>query len=129
MRASDGQHTRVHLAHQIAAALARFGAEAAGDNHLAVFCQRLADGVQAFPDGIVDEATGIDNHQVGAFKGLGSLIALRAQLRKNQFGIGQCFWAAQTDKAHAWRRFGRQSRGLWGSQKNFTHYLYFLKAG
>ena len=61
---------RVHLAHQVAAALARLGAEAAGDDDLAVLGQRLADGVEALLDRVVDEAAGVDDHQVGAGEGL-----------------------------------------------------------
>jgi hypothetical protein len=95
----------VHLAHQVAAALARLGAQATGDDDLAVFGQRLADGVQAFLDRVVDEAAGVDDHQVRAFEGLGGLVALGAQLREDQFGIGQGLGAAQadeTDRGRLW---------------------------
>jgi hypothetical protein len=39
--------------------------QAAGDDHLAVFGQRFADGVERLLDGGVDEAAGIDDHQIG----------------------------------------------------------------
>jgi hypothetical protein len=74
------------------------GAQAAGDDDLAVLGQRLADGVQAFLDRIVDEAAGVDDDQVGALKGLGGLVALGAQLGEDQLGVGQGLGAAQADK-------------------------------
>ena len=48
----------------------RLGAEAAGDDDLAVLGERLADRVERFGDRGVDEAAGVDDHQVGA--GVGS---------------------------------------------------------
>jgi hypothetical protein len=74
------------------------GAQAAGDDDLAVFGQGLADGVQAFLDRIVDEAAGVDDDQVGALEGLGGLVALGAELREDEFGVGQGLGAAQADK-------------------------------
>ncbi|MCP1573352.1 hypothetical protein J2S30_001731 [Herbaspirillum rubrisubalbicans] len=38
------------------------GAQAAGDDHLAVFVQGFADGIQRLLHGGVDEAAGIDDH-------------------------------------------------------------------
>ena len=63
MRAGDGEHLRVRLAHDVA-----LGAEAAGDDDLAVLGERLADGVQRFLDRGVDEAAGVDDHQVGVLR-------------------------------------------------------------
>jgi hypothetical protein len=48
----------------------------------------------AFLDGVVNEATGVDDDQVSAFKGFGSLVTLGAQLRQDQLGIGQRFGAS-----------------------------------
>ena len=45
------------------------GAEAAGDDHLAVLGERLADRVERFLDGGVDEAAGVDDDEVGAVVG------------------------------------------------------------
>jgi hypothetical protein len=104
VRAGHGQHAGVHLPHQVATALALARAQATGDDHLAVLGQRLADGVQAFLDGVVDEAAGVDDHQVGAGEGLGGLVALGAELREDQFGVGQRLGAAQADKADLGRR-------------------------
>ncbi|MDT4826226.1 hypothetical protein FQZ97_595320 [compost metagenome] len=99
MRASDGQHAGVHLAHEVAALVAGLGAQAAGDDHTAILGERFADGVQAFLHGIVDEAAGVDDHEVGALEGLGGLIALGTQLGQDQFGIGQCLGTTKADEA------------------------------
>jgi hypothetical protein len=88
----------VHLLHQVATALARARAEAAGDDDLAVLGQGVANGVQAFLDGIVDEAAGVDDDQVRAFKGLGGLVTLGAELREDEFGVGQVLGAAKLTK-------------------------------
>ena len=97
----------MHLPHQIAAVFACLGAQAAGDDHLAVLGQRLADGVEAFPHRIVDEAAGVDDHQVGAGVGLRRGVALGAELGQDQFGVGQRLGTPKRDEADAWR--GRRS--------------------
>ena len=74
--------------------------ETAGDDHLAVLGQRFADGLQRFIHGGIDEAAGIDHHEVGLAIGGHDLIALGAQARQDTFGIDQCLGAAQADKAH-----------------------------
>ncbi len=56
----------MRLAHEVAAVL---GAEAAGDDDLAVLGERLADGVERFGHGRVDEAAGVDDDEVGAVVG------------------------------------------------------------
>ena len=84
MGTGNGQHFRVNLAHQVVAGNSRLGAEAAGDDHATIGSQGLADGVKALPHGVIDEAAGVDNHQIGAFKGLGGLVAFRAQLGQDQ---------------------------------------------
>ena len=101
------QHAGVHLAHQIATALAFAGTQAAGDDDLAVRGQGLTDGVQTFAHRIVDEAAGVDDHQIGTGKGLGSLITLGAELREDEFGIGQGLGATQADEADLGRGRGR----------------------
>jgi hypothetical protein len=60
MRAGDGEHRRVRGLDDVA-----LGAEAAGDDHLAVLGQRLADGVERLFDRGIDEAAGIDDDQIG----------------------------------------------------------------
>src|SRR2546427_6704250 len=44
----------------------RLGTQAARDDDLAVLGQRLANGVQALAHGVIDEAAGVDDHQVSA---------------------------------------------------------------
>ncbi|MNY42831.1 hypothetical protein D3C86_1777560 [compost metagenome] len=62
-------------------------AHAAGDDHLAVLGQRLADGVQRLGLGAVDEAAGVDHHHVGILIGGDDLVALHAQLGEDAFGV------------------------------------------
>ena len=90
----------VHLPHQVATTLARFGTEAAGHDDLAVGGEGFPDGVQAFLDRIVNETAGVDDHQIGAFECLGGLVTLGIQLRQDQFGVGQRLGAAQADETH-----------------------------
>ena len=101
MRAGDGQHLGMHLPHQVAAVVAGLRAQAAGDDDLAVAGQRLADGVQAFLDRVVDEAAGVDDHQVGAVVGLAGAVALGLQLGKDQLGIGQRLGAAREKRSRS----------------------------
>jgi hypothetical protein len=95
MRPGHRQHLGVHLLHQVAAALPGLRAQAAGDDDLAVLGQCLADGVQALLDSIVDEAAGVDDHQVGALEALGGFVAFSAQLSEDEFGVGQGLGAAE----------------------------------
>jgi len=45
--------------------LLRLGAEASGDDHLAILGQSFADGLQRLIHRGIDEAAGIDDHEVG----------------------------------------------------------------
>ena len=125
VRARDGEHAGVHLFDQVAAAVAGLGAQATGDDDLAVGRQRFADGVQAFAHGVVNEAAGVDDDQVSALESLGGFVTLGAQAGQDQFGIGQRLRAAQADKTDARRGFaGKRSR--WGGRCRggagvFTH--------
>ena len=107
VRAGHGEHAGVHLLDEIATAVAGFSAQATGDDYLAIGRQRFADGVQAFPHGVVNESAGVDDDQVSAFKGLGRLVAFGAQARQDQFGVSKRLGAAQAHKADARRRFAR----------------------
>src|SRR2546427_280386 len=90
----------------------RLGTQAARDDDLAVLGQRLANGVQALAHGVIDEAAGVDDHQVSALEGLGGLVALGAELGKDEFGVRECLWAPEGHEAHA--RSGRAGRGCHG---------------
>jgi hypothetical protein len=64
-----------------------FRPQAAGDDDLAVFGERLADGAERLLDRGVDEAAGVDDDEVGARVAGRSRIALRAQAREDLLGI------------------------------------------
>ena len=100
MRPGDGQHFGVHLADQIITVAVGASAQATSDDDASVVSQSFANGVQAFLYRIVNKAAGVDDDQVRTGKGFGGLVAFGAQLREYEFGVGQCFWAAQADKAH-----------------------------
>ena len=108
VRTGDGQHAGVDVAHQVAArpALPGAGAQTAGDDDLAVFGQRLADGIERFGDRIVDEAAGVDDDQVGPLVLRGNAVAFGTQLGDDAFGIDQGLGAAQRDEADAGRVAG-----------------------
>jgi hypothetical protein len=78
-------------------------AEAAGDDHLAVFGQRLADGLERLVDRGIDEAAGIHHDEVGGAIAGRDLIPFGAQAREDTFGIDQGFGASQADEAHLGR--------------------------
>ena len=110
VRPGDGQHLGMHLAHQVGAVGTGFRTQASGNDDASIFGQCLANGVQTFPDCVVDEAASIDDHQIGARERLGSLVPLGAEPRQDQFGIGQRFRAPQADKSNP----GRADSGLRG---------------
>ncbi len=65
------------------------------------FCgQGLADGGKRLLLGAVEEAAGVDDHEVGALMLAGELIALRAQARDDALAIDQRLGAAEGDEAH-----------------------------
>ena len=101
MRAGDGQHRRMRVLDDIA-----LGAKAASDNDPAVFVQRLANRIQRFLHGGVDETAGIDHHQIGPFVGTRDQVALGAQAREDLLGIGSGLWTAKRNKADSCRLGG-----------------------
>ena len=118
MWAGHGQHAGVHLPHHVAAVLAGFGTQATGHDDTAIGGKRFSNRVQAFLDGIVNKAAGVDDDKICTFKGFRGLVALGAQLRQDQLRIGQCLGAAKTDKANAWGGF--MGNGC-GGGNNFAH--------
>ncbi len=92
----------MRVAHERAAVL---GAQAAGDDHLAVLGERLADRVERFRDRGVDEAAGVDDDQVGAVVGGRDRIAFGAQLRQDLLGVDERLGTAERHEAHL-RRCG-----------------------
>jgi hypothetical protein len=95
VRTGNGQHRRVRRLDDVA-----LGAEAAGDDDLAVLVECLADGVERFLDGGINEAAGVDDDQIGIIVIWGNFVTLGAQAGKDQFGVGTGFRAAQADKAN-----------------------------
>ena len=93
MGSGHRQHARVAIQN-----LAGVGAQAAGDDDLAVLGQRLADGVERLLPGLVDEAAGVDHHQIRAGVAVGQRIAAAAQLGQDAFGIHQRLGTAKADK-------------------------------
>ena len=98
VRPGHRQHRRMRRLHH-----AVFCPEAAGNDHLAVFRKRLADGVQRFGDRRVDEAAGIDDYEVRALVGRRHQVTLGAQLREDALRVDQRLGATKRHKAH----FGR----------------------
>ena len=95
MRAGDRQHLGMRAAHQIL-----LGTQAAGNNHLAVLGQRLADRVKRLFNRRIDKAAGIDDDQIGTLVGRRNQIALRTQLGQNLLRIDQRLGTAQADKTY-----------------------------
>jgi hypothetical protein len=106
MRAGDGEDLRMHAGNQVPATLA-LGAEAAGDDDLAVLGERLADRLERFLDGGVDEAAGVDDDEVGVLVGRARRIAFGPQLREDEFGVDQRLRAAERHEADRRRGRGR----------------------
>ena len=78
-------------------------AQAAGDDDAAVLGHRFADGLEAFLLGAVEEAAGVDEHDIGAGIVGRKAVALGAQLGHDAFAIDQRFGAAEADEANFWR--------------------------
>jgi hypothetical protein len=94
MRPGDRQYVGVGIAD---AGLVH--AHAAGDDDAAVAGHGLADRLEAFGPGAVEEAAGVDDDDVGALPGTGDLVTLGAEARDDAFGIDQRLGAAQADDA------------------------------
>ena len=94
VRPGHGQHLGMGLAHDVA-----LGAKAAGDDHAAVLRQRLADGLERFLHRGIDEAAGVDHHQVGRFIGGRNGVTLGAQLRQDALRIDQRLGAAERNES------------------------------
>jgi hypothetical protein len=100
MWAGDGKHGGVGLLDEIF-----LGTEAAGDDHLAVLGERLADRVERFLLRGVDEAAGVDDDEVGAAVRLRGLVAFGAQLGEDALGIDERLRTAERDETD-FRAFG-----------------------
>ncbi len=102
VRAGDREHLGVRGEDHVV-----LGAEAAGDDHLAVLGERLADRVERLLDRGVDEAAGIDDDQVGVVVAARDRVALGAQPGQDVLGVDGRLGAAEGNEADA-----RQVGGL-----------------
>ena len=82
MRSGDAQNLRMLLDDAL-----RIGAQAAGDDDLAVGIEGFAYGLQGLIDSRVDEAAGVDHNHVGRAVVWRDVVAAKAQLRENAFGV------------------------------------------
>lgn len=80
----------------------RIGPHAARHHDAAVFSQRLAYGFKRFALGSVDEAAGVDHHQIGLFIAVAELIAIRPKPRNDMLGVHQRLRAAKAYQADLW---------------------------
>ena len=94
LRSGHGQHAGVHVADH-----GLFHAHAAGDDDLAVLGQRFADGFQRFGLGAVDEAAGVDDHDIRVVVLGRDFVPFGAELGQDAFGVDQGFRTAQADEA------------------------------
>ena len=89
-----------------------FAAQAAANNDAAVFFKRFGNCLQAFFNGFIDEAAGVDDDEVGVLIGRADAVAARAQLRHNTLGVDERLRAAERNKADDgnfsghWKSFG-----------------------
>ncbi len=76
---------------------------------LPFFLDGFADHFQGLSLGRVDEAAGVDHHDVGVLISGHNVIAFHAQLGKDALGVDQCFRATQGNEANLW--IGRRRSG------------------
>ena len=100
--AGDGQNARMMFADII-----RLGAKAAGDDNLAIFLQRLTDGVQTFGLGTVEEPAGIDDHRIGARVIGRDAVSFGAQPGQDALTVHQRLGAAERHHAKGRLVFAR----------------------
>ena len=84
----------------------------AADDDAAVFGERLGDGVKAFPDGLVDEAAGVDDHDVGVVVARADAVASGAELGDDPLRIDEGLGAAEGDEADDGNLVGHGSLNL-----------------
>ena len=82
--------------------LVLFGTQAAGDDHLAVLGQGFTDGFQGLLHRAVDEAAGVDHHQLRIVIAGHHVVPFGTQLGQDALGIDQVFGASQAHKTNPW---------------------------
>ena len=68
----------MHGAYDVLTGGVLLGAQTTGNDHLAVFGQCFANGIEAFLHGVVDETAGVDHDEVGTVIGTGDGVAFGA---------------------------------------------------
>ena len=96
VRPGDLEHARMAIRDRL-----RLGAEAAGDDHLAVARERLADRIERFVHGVVDETARVDDDEVRVLVRADDVVAFRAQPREDALGIDERLGTAEADEADA----------------------------
>ncbi len=76
-------------------------AQAAGHDHLAIFVEGKADGIQRFIARGIEKAAGIDDHQIGAVMLAGDFITFGAKAGDDAFGIDKRLRAAKGNETDA----------------------------
>jgi hypothetical protein len=94
LRPGHGQHPGVRAGDELG-----LGPEAARDDDAPVFLQRLADGLEAFGLGAVEEAAGVHDHRLGAGVVGADRIALGPQAREDAFAVDKRLGTAKADHA------------------------------
>jgi hypothetical protein len=64
-----------------------FRAETPGNNHIAILGQRFFNRTQRFFNRRLDEATSVDNDQIGTIKTVGYIVTLCAKTTENTFRV------------------------------------------
>ena len=96
LRAGDREDLRKARADDVGLA-----AHAAGDDDAAVLGNRLADRLEAFLLGAVEEAAGVDQHDVGAGIVGRHVVAVGAQPGHDPLAVDQSLGTAERNQAHA----------------------------
>ena len=97
VRPGDGHHLGVDA--RIADGV---GAQAAGDDDLAVLLDRLADRLQRLGPRADQEAAGVDHDHVGRVVGRRDRVALGPQPGDDALGIDQGLGAAEAERSRPW---------------------------
>ena len=80
VRTGNFQHLRMHFADLIF-----FCAQAAGDDHFAVFFQRFANRFQRLLHGAIDKAAGVNDNHISVIVGGNHVISFGAQFSQDTF--------------------------------------------
>ena len=99
VRPGDSEHLGVCGLDEIAAVLC---AETAGDDHLAVLRERLADRRERLVDGGVDESAGVNDDQIGTLVGRRDRVAFGSKAREDLLRIDECLGTTEGDESDAW---------------------------